>query len=69
MSTLKNAPYNDHFLKDGVIEYERHDVPANLNSQKKLVDQSLLTPSGISTENGKFFKAALDYKHGVKESS
>jgi len=69
MSTLKNAPYNDHFLKDGVIEYERHDVPANLNPQKKLVDQSLLTPSGIPTENGKFFKAALDYKHGVKESS
>ena len=66
MSTQKNAPYNDHILEDGVIEYEGHDVPVNLNPQKKLVDQSLLTPSGIPTENGKFFQAALDYKHGVK---
>ena len=39
------------------------------NPEKKLVDQSLLTPSGIPTENGKFFQAALDYKHGVKEPS
>ncbi len=53
MSTQKNAPYNDHILEDGVIEYEGHDVPVNLNPQKKLVDQSLLTPSGIPTENGK----------------
>ena len=69
MSTQKNAPYNDHILEDGVIEYEGHDVPANLNPEKKLVDQSLLTPSGIPTENGKFFRAAHDYKHGVKEPS
>ena len=69
MSTQKNAPYNDHILEDGVIEYEGHDVPANLNPEKKLVDQSLLTPSGIPTENGKFFQAALDYKHGLKEPS
>ena len=69
MSTQKNAPYNDHILEDGVIEYEGHDVPVNLNPQKKLVDQSLLTPSGIPTENGKFSQAAFDYKHGVKEPS
>ena len=69
MSTQKNAPYNDHILDDGIIEYEGHDVPINLNPEKKLVDQSLLTPSGIPTENGKFFQAALDYKHGVKDPS
>ena len=69
MSTQKNAPYNDYSLEDGVIEYQGHDVPANLNPEKKLVDQSLLTPSGISTENGKFLQAALDYKYGVKEPS
>ena len=62
MSTQKNAPYNDHIFEDGVIEYEGHDVPANINPEKKLVDQSLLTPSGTLTENGKFFQAALDYK-------
>ena len=69
MSTQKNAPYNDHILKEGVIEYEGHDVPSNLNPEKKLVDQSLLTPSGTPTENGKFFQAALDYKEGIKEPS
>ena len=69
MSTQKNAPYNDHILEEGVIEYEGHDVPSNLNPDKKLVDQSLLTPSGTPTENGKFFQAALDYKEGIKEPS
>ena len=69
MSTQKNAPYNDHILEDGVIEYEGHDIPTNLNPEKKLVDQSLLTPSGKPTENGKFFQAALDYKHGLKKPS
>ena len=69
MSTQKNAPYNDHILEEGVIEYEGHDVPLNLNPDKKLVDQSLLTPSGTPTENGKFFQAALDYKEGIKEPS
>ena len=68
MSTQKNAPYNDHILEEGVIEYEGHDVPSNLNPDKKLVDQSLLTPSGTPTENGKFFQAALDYKEGIKET-
>ena len=34
-----------------------------------MVDQSLLTPSGIPTENGKFFQAALDYKLGLKDPS
>ena len=69
MSTQKNAPYNDHILEEGVIEYEGHDVPSNLNPDKKLVDQSLLTPSGTPTENGKFFQAAIDYKEGIKEPS
>ena len=39
MSTQKNAPYNDQIFDDGVIEYEGHDVPANINPEKKLVDQ------------------------------
>ena len=33
------------------------------------MDQSLLTPSGTPTENGKFFQAALDYKNGLGEPS
>ena len=43
MSTQKNAPYNDHILEEGVIEYEGHDVPSNLNPDKKLVDLSYNT--------------------------
>ncbi len=69
MSTQKNAPYNDHILEDGVIEYEGHDVPINLNPEQKLVDQTLFMPSGIPTENGKFFQSALDYKLGIKNPS
>ena len=60
---------NNQIFNDGVIEYEGHDVPANINPEKKLVDQSLLSPSGTPTENGKFFQAALDYKHGLREPS
>ena len=42
MSTQKNALYNDQIFNDGVIEYEGHDVPANINPEKKLVDQSFI---------------------------
>ena len=35
MSTQKNAPYNDQIFDDGVIEYEGHDVPANINTANK----------------------------------
>ena len=69
MSTQQNSPYNDQIFDDGIIEYEGHDVPANINPEKKLVDQSLLSPSGTPTENGKFFQAALDYKNGLGEPS
>ena len=69
MSTQQNAPYNDQIFDDGVIEYEGHDVPANINPEKKLVDQSLLSPSGTPTENGKFFQSALDYKNELGEPS
>ena len=58
MSTQKNASYNYQILDNGVVEYEGNDVPVNINLEKKLVDQSLLSPSGTPTENGKFFQAA-----------
>ena len=69
MSTQQNAPYNDQIFDDGVIEYEGHDVPANINPEKKLVDQSLLSPSETPTEKGKFFQIALDYKNGLGKPS
>ena len=67
MSTQKNAPYNDEIFDDGVIEYEGHDVPVNINKDKKSVDQEKRTPSGTLTENGKFFNAAEKYKAGKRD--
>ena len=69
MSTQKNAPYNDDIFDDGVIEYEGHDVPININKDKKSVDQPMYTPNGKLTENGKFFLAAEDFKSGKRDSA
>ena len=59
MSTQKNAPYNDQIFDDGEIEYEGHDVPANINPEKKLVDQSLLSPQELQLRMGSSFKQRL----------
>ena len=67
MSTKKNAPYNDEIMEGGIIEYEGQDVSSNINHDKKLVDQSLATPSGTPTEYGKFFIAASDFKNGKRD--
>jgi hypothetical protein len=66
MSTVKNAPYNDRLLDDGVIEYEGHDAPKSSSYDKKLVDQPIATKSGTLTENGKFYQAADNYKSGMR---
>ena len=67
MSTQNNAPYNDQIFDYGLIECVGHNVPANINPKEKLVDQSLLSPSETPAENGRFFKAAIDFKPGLKE--
>ncbi len=69
MSTKKNAPYNDEIFDDGTIEYEGHDVPKNINIDKKFIDQPRFNTSGTSTENGKFYNAAMDYKGGKREAA
>lgn len=68
MSVQPNSPYQDSLLDDGaVLVYEGHDhsrtpeVPA-----PKLVDQPEFLPSGNLTENGKFHKAAQEFKSGQK---
>ena len=66
MSTAKGSPYNDRLLDDGVIEYEGHDANKSLNYDKKKVNQPLKRESGSLTENGKFFKAAEDFKNGSR---
>lgn len=68
MSVRPNAPYADRFEDDGTtIIYEGHDVQSNYvpkGKDPKEVDQPMNLPSGILTENGKFYEAALAYKAG-----
>jgi hypothetical protein len=68
MSVRQNAPYNDQFDEDGsTLIYEGHDVPKqNRAPDPKTLSQPEFTPSGKLTENGKFHKAAQDYKRGLR---
>jgi 5-methylcytosine-specific restriction endonuclease McrA len=70
MSVRSNAPYADRFEDDGsTIIYEGHDVPRSVqNEDPKVVDQPERTPQGLLTENGKFHKAATDFKRGSRFS-
>ena len=68
MSVRANAPYADKIEDNGrTIIYEGHDIQSNHNDSEKSVkyiDQPMRTPNGTLTENGKFYKAAQDYKAG-----
>ncbi len=64
MSLRAGAPYADKIEDDGkVLIYEGHDIPKKLNGPNpKTVDQPFQNPSGSLTQNGLFFKSAIDYK-------
>ncbi|MHB8771754.1 MAG: HNH endonuclease [Syntrophales bacterium] len=66
MSVSPGAPYADRFEDDGsTIVYEGHDTPRSLQNQSpKTIDQPELSSSGSLTENGKFHRAARQYKAG-----
>jgi len=68
MSVRPNAPYADRFEDDGsTIVYEGHDVPRTEEyPDPKVVDQPEYTPGGQLTENGKFYRAAHDFKLGQR---
>jgi hypothetical protein len=70
MSTRKNAPYKDEVVEDGtVLIYEGHDISKNsFNLNPKEVDQPQKSFAGSLTQNGKFHKAAQDYKSGLREA-
>lgn len=67
MSVRRGAPYADR-IEDGgkTLIYEGHDLPINLSHSPKTEDQSLTLPSGLLTQNGKFFEAALAFKNSKK---
>lgn len=68
MSVRANAPYADRFEDDGsTIIYEGHDVPRSVQIRDpKAVDQPDRSPGGQLTENGKFHKAAQDFRNGSR---
>jgi hypothetical protein len=68
MSVRENAPYSDVIDKEtGNLIYEGHDEPHSAQCpDPKVVDQPLLTSTGRWTENGKFLRAAVDFKSGVR---
>jgi hypothetical protein len=69
MSLRENAPYADALDPvTGMLTYEGHDEPQRKSGPNpKEVDQPLTTPRGSWTENGKFFRAAMDFKSGLRE--
>jgi hypothetical protein len=68
MSLRPNAPYHDQILDEGsILIYEGHDEPrSSAVVDPKLVDQPEHFLSGVLTENGKFHKAAQDFKSGCR---
>lgn len=68
MSVRPNAPYKDEVREDGsILIYEGHDKPKKKGSpDPKFMDQPERRRNRSLTENGKFHKAAQDYKVGKK---
>lgn len=66
MSVRENAPYRDQLQENGtVLVYEGHDHPKNAAClHPKLTDQPGQLPSGKLTQNGKFDRAAQEFKTG-----
>ena len=69
MSTRSNAPYNDEIAADGrILIYEGHDSDKRYSKNPKKDDQPRFLPSGKLTDNGKFEKAALDFKNNKRSA-
>jgi len=66
MSIRPGAPYADRFENDGsTIIYEGHDIPRSpQHRQPKFLDQPEYSPSGNLSENGRFHRAAQEFKAG-----
>jgi len=69
MSVRLNAPYRDEISDDGTtLIYEGHDLPRrNPLIDPKTVDQPQFTSAGRLTQNGKFYKAAEDFRNGIRK--
>src|SRR5438477_11463982 len=69
MSLRENTPYADALDEvTGMLTYEGQDEPQRGGGPNpKEIDQPLTMPRGSWTENGKFFRAAMDFKSGLRE--
>lgn len=69
MSVRENAPYADALDPiTGILTYEGHDEKRRAGGpDPKTIDQPLTNQGGSWTENGKFFRDAMDYKSGLRE--
>ena len=69
MSTRSNAPYDDEIAADGrILIYEGRDSDKRYSKNPKKEDQPRFLPSGKLTDNGKFEKAALDFKNNKRSA-
>lgn len=68
MSQRSDAVYHDAFDEHGHLIYEGHDVRSEKDVDPKSINQPLETPNGAWTENGKFYKAVLDFKSGLRKN-
>ena len=68
MSRRRDASCHDELIEDGtVLIYEGHDVLKTKDiDDPKLFDQPEYRKSGSLTENGKFHKAAQNFKAGIR---
>jgi len=68
MSVRRGAPYADRLENDGsILIYEGHDVSRSAqHPNPKAVDQPGFTPGGQPTENGKFHRAAQEFKRKLR---
>jgi hypothetical protein len=68
MSVRKGAPYRDSIDPvTGMISYEGHDIKDFPGGpDPKSVDQPRTHPGGSLTENGKFYRDAIDFKTGKR---
>jgi HNH endonuclease len=71
MSVRKGAPYADSIDPvTGMILYEGHDVKKFPDGpDPKSVDQPLTNPGSSLTENGKFYRDAIDFKSGKRKKA
>lgn len=68
MSQRKDAFYRDEFDENKNLVYEGHDARTKKGENPKKIDQPIETPNGTWTENGKFYKAAMDYKSSLRKN-